>query len=64
MLSKVELDGATWKKVKAVIDERELNLMRDNCRDKSDVETAKIRGGIRELRRLVKKLEANEERTE
>lgn len=48
-----ELDSALWQKIKGHLVKRIEQLRKDNDADKSDTDTAKIRGQIKELKALL-----------
>lgn len=44
-----ETNSSTWRKVEAKIKEREARLLKQLRADLSEVETAKVRGALKEL---------------
>lgn len=53
MIDKIERETALWAKIRAHYEERLLTLRMQNDGDKSQDETAKIRGRIAEVRLLL-----------
>lgn len=52
-LTKQERNDPLWLKLKAEYESRLAQLRKDNDKDMSETETAKLRGRIAELRRII-----------
>ena len=58
-----EARSAAWQKLKAYIEQRINSRRAKNDGDKSEYETAKIRGGIAELKSLIEAVEPAQYKT-